>query len=193
MSQKKLIVAITGATGTIFGVRLLELLQGSEVETHLVLSKWARRTLLYETKYTLEQVQEMATEVYPLQDQGAAISSGSFVTSGMVVVPCSMRSLSAIAHGAGDNLIHRAADVILKERRKLVLVARESPFNQIHLENMLKLARMGSVILPPVPAFYNHPQGIDDIVNHVAGRVLDQFGIHLDVVSRWHGMASSVQ
>jgi 4-hydroxy-3-polyprenylbenzoate decarboxylase len=104
-----------------------------------------------------------------------------------------MRTLSAIAQGAGDNLIHRAADVILKERRKLVLVARESPFNQIHLENMLKLARMGSVILPPVPAFYNHPQDIDDIVNHIAGRVLDQFEIHLDVVSRWHGMVSSVQ
>ena len=193
MSQKKLIVAITCATGTIFGVRLLEFLQGSEVETHLVLSKWARRTLLYETKYTLEQVQEMATEVYPLQDQGAAISSGSFVTTGMVVVPCSMRSLSAIAHGAGDNLIHRAADVVLKERRKLVLVVRESPFNQIHLENMLKLAQMGSVILPPVPAFYNHPKDIDDIVNHVAGRILDQFESHLDVVSRWNGMVSSVQ
>ncbi len=193
MSQKKLIVAITGATGTIFGVRLLELLQGSEVETHLVLSKWARRTLLYETEYRLEQVQEMATQVYPLHDQGAAISSGSFVTTGMVVVPCSMRSLSAIAHGAGDNLIHRAADVVLKERRKLVLVARESPFNQIHLENMLKLAQMGTIILPPVPAFYNHPQDIDDIVNHVAGRVLDQFEIHLDVVSRWNGMISSVQ
>jgi len=193
MSHQKLIVAVTGATGTIFGVRLLELLQGSEVETHLVLSKWAKRTLTYETQYTMEQVQKMATEVYPLHDQGAAISSGSFVTSGMVIIPCSMRTLSAIAQGAGDNLIHRAADVVLKERRKLVLVARESPLNQIHLENMLKLARMGTVILPPVPAFYNHPQDIDDIVNHVAGRVLDQFEIHLDVVNRWSGMVSSVQ
>ena len=193
MSHQKLIVAITGATGTIFGVRLLELLQGSEVETHLVLSKWARRTLTYETQYTMEQVQEMATEVYPLHDQGAAISSGSFVTSGMVVIPCSMRTLSAIAQGAGDNLIHRAADVVLKERRKLVLVARESPLNQIHLGNMLKLAQMGTVILPPVPAFYNHPKDIDDIVNHIAGRVLDQFEIHLDVVNRWSGMVSSVQ
>ncbi len=193
MSHQKLIVAVTGATGTIFGVRLLELLQGSEVETHLVLSKWARRTLTYETQYTMEQVQEMATEVYPLHDQGAAISSGSFVTSGMVVIPCSMRTLSAIAQGAGDNLIHRAADVVLKERRKLVLVARESPLNQIHLGNMLKLAQMGTVILPPVPAFYNHPKDIDDIVNHVAGRVLDQFEIHLDVVNRWSGMVSSVQ
>ena len=193
MSHQKLIVAITGATGTIFGVRLLELLQGSEVETHLVLSKWAKRTLTYETQYTMEQVQEMATEVYPLHDQGAAISSGSFVTSGMVIIPCSMRTLSAIAQGAGDNLIHRAADVVLKERRKLVLVARESPLNQIHLGNMLKLAQMGTVILPPVPAFYNHPRDIDDIVNHIAGRVLDQFEIHLDVVNRWSGMVSSVQ
>ncbi len=193
MSQQKLIVAVTGATGTIFGVRLLELLQGSEVETHLVLSKWAKRTLTYETQYTMEQVQDMATEVYPLHDQGAAISSGSFVTSGMVVIPCSMRTLSAIAQGAGDNLIHRAADVVLKERRKLVLVARESPLNQIHLGNMLKLAQMGTVILPPVPAFYNHPKDIDDIVNHIAGRVLDQFEIHLDVVNRWHGMVSSAQ
>ena len=193
MSHQKLIVAVTGATGAIFGVRLLELLQGSEVETHLVLSKWAKRTLTYETQYTMEQVQEMATEVYPLHDQGAAISSGSFVTSGMVVIPCSMRTLSAIAQGAGDNLIHRAADVVLKERRKLVLVARESPLNQIHLGNMLKLAQMGSVILPPVPAFYNHPKEIDDIVNHIAGRVLDQFEIHLDVVNRWSGMVSSVQ
>ncbi len=193
MSHQKLIVAITGATGTIFGVRLLELLQGSEVETHLVLSKWAKRTLTYETQYTMEQVQDMATEVYPLHDQGAAISSGSFVTSGMVVIPCSMRTLSAIAQGAGDNLIHRAADVVLKERRKLVLVARESPLNQIHLGNMLKLAQMGTVILPPVPAFYNHPRDIDDIVNHIAGRVLDQFEIHLDVVNRWSGMVSSVQ
>ncbi len=193
MSHQKLIVAVTGATGAIFGVRLLELLQGSEVETHLVLSKWAKRTLTYETQYTMEQVQEMATEVYPLHDQGAAISSGSFVTSGMVVIPCSMRTLSAIAQGAGDNLIHRAADVILKERRKLVLVARESPLNQIHLGNMLKLAQMGTVILPPVPAFYNHPKNIDDIVNHIAGRVLDQFEIHLDVVNRWSGMVSSVQ
>ncbi len=193
MSHQKLIVAVTGATGTIFGVRLLELLQGSEVETHLVLSKWAKRTLTYETQYTMEQVQEMATEVYPLHDQGAAISSGSFVTSGMVIIPCSMRTLSAIAQGAGDNLIHRAADVVLKERRKLVLVARESPLNQIHLGNMLKLAQMGTVILPPVPAFYNHPRDIDDIVNHIAGRVLDQFEIHLDVVNRWSGMVSSVQ
>lgn len=190
MSRQKLIVAMTGATGSIFCVRLLELLQGSDVETHLVMSKWAKRTLLYETEYTVEQVQDLATEVYPLHDQGATISSGSFLTSGMVIIPCSMRTLSAIAQGAGDNLIHRAADVILKERRKLVLVARESPLNEIHLENMLKLSRMGARVMPPMPAFYNRPQSLDDMVNHVVGRVLDQFEIHLDVVKRWGGMAS---
>src|SRR5919199_837796 len=186
--QAKLIVGITGATGTIFGVRLLQMLQGSGVETHLVVSKWAARTLTHETPYTPEELQQMATHHYPLGNQGAAISSGSFVTLGMVVVPCSMRTLSAIAHGAGDNLIHRAADVILKERRKLVLVARESPLSDIHLENMLKLSRMGAVVLPPVPAFYNHPQSLDDMVNHVVMRTLDQFDLHLDMVNRWDGV-----
>jgi 4-hydroxy-3-polyprenylbenzoate decarboxylase len=183
----RLIVGITGATGTIFGVRLLQMLHGSGVETHMVLSKWAARTLVHETDYTIEQVQNLATHNYPLGDQGAAISSGSFVTLGMVIVPCSMRSLAAIANGLADNLIHRAADVILKERRKLVLVVRESPLHDIHLENMLKLSRMGVVILPPVPAFYNHPQNLDDMINHVTMRVLDQFDIHLDVMNRWDG------
>ena len=183
----RLIVGITGATGTIFGVRLLQMLHGSGVETHMVLSKWAARTLVHETDYTIEQVQNLATHNYPLGDQGAAISSGSFVTLGMVIVPCSMRTLAAIANGLADNLIHRAADVILKERRKLVLVVRESPLHDIHLENMLKLSRMGVVILPPVPAFYNHPQNLDDMINHVTMRVLDQFDIHLDVMNRWDG------
>ena len=187
----KLIVAITGATGTIFGVRLLQMLQGSGVETHLIMSKWGARTLIHETDYTVEQVERMATRHYPLGDQGAAISSGSFTTLGMVIAPCSMRTLAAIANGLGDNLIHRAADVILKERRKLVLVVRESPFNDIHLENMLKLSRMGVVILPPVPAFYNHPQNLDDMINHVAMRTLDQFDIHLDVMNRWDGVMLS--
>ena len=186
--RTRLIVGITGATGTIFGVRLLQMLQGSGVETHLVVSKWAARTLAHETPYTLEELRQMATHHYQLGDQGAAISSGSFVTLGMIVVPCSMRTLSAIAQGAGDNLIHRAADVVLKERRRLVLVARESPLNDIHLENMLKLSRMGVVILPPVPAFYNRPQTLDDMVNHVVMRTLDQFDIHLDMVNRWDGV-----
>jgi 4-hydroxy-3-polyprenylbenzoate decarboxylase len=184
----RLIVGITGATGTIFGVRLLQLLHGSGVETHLVLSNWGARTLVHETSYTVKEVQQLATKTYSIGEQGAAISSGSFVTMGMVVAPCSMRTVAAIAHGLGDNLIHRAADVVLKERRKLVLVARESPLSEIHLENLLKLARMGVVILPPVPAFYNSPQNLDDIVNHIAMRVIDQFDIHLDVMNRWDGV-----
>lgn len=187
----RLVVGITGATGTIFGVRLLQMLHGSGVETHLVMSKWGARTLIHETDYTVEQVQRMATHNYPLGDQGAAISSGSFITLGMVVAPCSMRTLAAIANGLADNLIHRSADVILKERRKLVLVVRESPFNDIHLENMLKLSRMGVVILPPVPAFYNRPQNLDDMINHVTMRTLDQFDIHLDVMNRWDGVMLS--
>ncbi len=185
---QRLIVGITGATGTIFGLRVLQMLHGSGVETHLVVSKWAARTLAHETPYSLKEIQALATQSYGSGDQGAAISSGSFVTLGMVIAPCSMRTLAAIAHGLGDNLIHRAADVVLKERRKLVLVVRESPFNEIHLENMLKLARMGVVILPPVPAFYNHPQSLDDMVNHIAMRVVDQFDIHLDVMNRWDGV-----
>lgn len=190
-ARKRLIVGITGATGSIFGVRLLEVLQGTDVETHLVISKWGGRTLVHETPYTLEQVQQMATRTYSPNDQGAAISSGSFLTSGMVVVPCSMRTLAAIAQGQGDNLIHRAADVVLKERRKLVLVVREAPLSEIHLENMLKLSRMGVVIAPPLPAFYNHPQTIDDLVNHIVMRILDQFDIHLDVATRWDGVMST--
>jgi 4-hydroxy-3-polyprenylbenzoate decarboxylase len=184
----RLIVGITGATGTVFGVRLLQMLHGSGVETHLVASKWATRTLAHETPYSLKYIQSLATQSYGIGAQGAAISSGSFVTLGMVIAPCSMRTLAAIAHGLGDNLIHRAADVVLKERRKLVLVVRESPFNEIHLENMLKLARMGVVILPPVPAFYNNPQNLDDMINHITMRVIDQFDIHLDVMNRWDGV-----
>jgi 4-hydroxy-3-polyprenylbenzoate decarboxylase len=184
----RLIVGITGATGSIFGIRLLQALAGSGVETHVVVSKWGMRTLAHETSYTLDQVQGMATAYYSPNDQGAAISSGSFVTSGMVVAPCSMRTLAAIANGQGDHLIHRAADVILKERRKLVLVVREMPLNDIHLENMLKLSRMGVVILPPVPAFYNHPRSIDEMVDHIVMRILDQFDIHLGLTERWDGV-----
>lgn len=188
IKPSRLIVGITGATGTIFGVRLLQMLHGSGVETHLVLSKWAARTLVHETPYSVKEVKDLATRSYGLAEQGAAISSGSFVTMGMVIAPCSMRTLAAIAHGLGDNLVHRAADVVLKEKRKLVLVVRESPFSEIHLENMLKLARMGVVILPPVPAFYNQPQSLDDMINHIAMRVIDQFDIHLDVMNRWDGV-----
>ena len=179
---------MTGATGAIFGVRLLQMLQGTGVETHLVMSKWGSRTLLHETPYAVEEVQQLATCVYHCNDQGALISSGSFVTRGMVVAPCSMRTLAAIAHGQSENLIHRAADVVLKERRKLVLVVREAPLNDIHLENMLKLSRMGVVIFPPVPAFYNQARTIDEIVNHIVMRILDQFEIHLGDFSRWDGV-----
>jgi flavin prenyltransferase len=181
----RLIVGITGATGAIFGVRLLEALRESGVETHLIVSKWGAHTLAEETSYSLDRVRQMAAYSYPPTDQGAAVSSGSFLTSGMVVAPCSARTLAAIATGQGDNLIHRAADVTLKERRKLVLLVRETPLNEIHLENMLKLSRMGAVILPPVPAFYNHPQSIEALVDHVVMRTLDQFGIHTDLAERW--------
>lgn len=183
----RLIVGISGATGSILGVRLLQTLKTLNVETHLVLSKWGIRTLLHETTFTLEQVHKMATRHYAPHDQGAAISSGSFLTRGMVVCPCSVRSLAAIAGGNGDNLLHRAADVVLKEGRKLVLVVREAPLNAVHLENMLKLARMGVVIFPPVPAFYTHPQTIEDIVDQTVMRVLDQFDIHLPSGKRWTG------
>lgn len=190
MEEKKerLIIGITGATGTIFGVRLLEMLQGTGIETHLVMSKWGGRTLLHETHYAIEEVHQLATAVHNCNDQGAAISSGSFLTRGMVVAPCSMRTLAAIAHGQSENLIHRAADVVLKERRKLVLVVREAPLNDIHLENMLKLSRMGVVIFPPVPAFYNQARTIEEIVDHIVMRILDQFEIHLGDSSRWDGV-----
>jgi 4-hydroxy-3-polyprenylbenzoate decarboxylase len=190
-ARTKLIVGISGATGAIFGVRLLQILQQSEVETHLVLSKWGARTLIHETSYTLEQIHALATRHYPSQDEGAAISSGSFLTRGMVVCPCSVRSLAAIAHGHGDTLIHRAADVVLKEQRKLVLVVRETPLSSIHLENMLKLSRMGVVVFPPVPAFYNHPRSIEDLVDQTVMRILDQFGIHLASGKRWEGTMSA--
>jgi flavin prenyltransferase len=183
---RRLIVGITGASGSIYGVRLLEKLKGTDIETHLVMSRWGARTLVHETTYTPEQVQALATVTHPLTDQGASISSGSFLTMGMVVAPCSVRTLAAIAHGIGDNLIHRAADVVLKERRKLVLAVRESPLSEIHLENMLKLSRMGVVISPPLAAFYTRPQSIDEMVDHSVSRILDQLGIHLDV-KRWSG------
>jgi len=178
---------MTGATGSIYGVRLLERLREQGVETHLVISRWGARTLLHETSYSREQVEGLAHATYAPGDMGAAISSGSFETAGMVVAPCSAKTLAAIAHGFGDNLIHRAADVVLKERRKLVLAVREAPLSDIHLENMLTLSRMGVVILPPVPAFYNHPATIDDVVEHTVARILDQFGMAPADAVRWAG------
>ncbi len=190
-APKKIIVAITGATGSILGIRVLQVLQKLGVESHLVLSRWGARTLIHETPFTVDQVYKLASVTYRERDLGAAISSGSYTTDGMVVVPCSTRTLSAIAHGHGDNLIHRAADVVLKERRKLVLVVRESPLSDIHLENMLRLSRMGAVIVPPAPAFYSHPRSVDDVVDHMVMRVLDQLGIHLDLAQRWDGSMSA--
>jgi len=186
-APKRLIVAITGATGSIYGIRLLQMLRETDVEAHLIVSRWGARTLAQETAHSLEDVRGLAARVYAENDQGAAISSGSFVTLGMVVMPCSMKTLAAIAHGHADELVTRAADVVLKERRRLVLGVREAPLNEIHLENMLKLARMGVVISPPVPSFYSRPQSIDDLVSHTASRILDLFEIHLDVSERWRG------
>jgi 4-hydroxy-3-polyprenylbenzoate decarboxylase len=183
----RLIVAITGATGAIYGVRVLQRLRDVGAETHLVMSRWGARTLLHETSWSREQVEELAFASYAPADMGAVISSGSFRTDGMIIAPCSAKTLGAIAHGYGENLVHRAADVVLKERRRLVLVVREAPLSEIHLENMLKLARMGAVILPPVPAFYNHPRTVDDVVEHTVARILDQFGIEVPSAMRWAG------
>jgi len=185
--MRRLIVGMTGSTGAVFGIRLLEALKHSEVESHLIISKWAQRTIEHETSNTVEQVRALATVVHSQGDMGASISSGSFVTEGMVVIPCSMRTLGSIANGYGEHLVHRAADVILKERRRLVLVVRETPLSEVHLENMLKLARMGVIMLPPMPAFYNHPKTLDDVVDHIVFRVLDQFGIAAPFAKRWDG------
>jgi 4-hydroxy-3-polyprenylbenzoate decarboxylase len=190
-AKRKLVVAITGATGAIFGVRLLEVLRQVGVETHLILSGWGARTLAHETNYSIKQVKLLANTVYSPNDMGAAVSSGSFLTDGMVIAPCSVRTLAAIATGQGDNLIHRAADVTLKERRKLVLAVRETPLTAIHLENMLKLSRMGVVVCPPVPAFYNHPTSIEDLVTNTVERLLDQFDVHVDLRPRWTGVMHS--
>ncbi|MEA2218896.1 MAG: flavin prenyltransferase [Solirubrobacteraceae bacterium] len=183
----RLVVGITGATGTIIGVRILRALREFEVETHLVISRWGRATLEYETELKAADVHALADHVYAPGDQFAQISSGSFHTDGMIIAPCTMKTLAAVRNGYGDDLIARAADVTLKERRRLVLVPRELPLSEIHLENMLGLARMGAVIAPPMPAFYNRPATIEDIVTHVAARVLDQFGLELPQARRWAG------
>ena len=183
----RLIVGITGATGIAYGIRLLERLREASVETHLVISRWGARTLLHESSWSKEQVAALAHAVYAPNDMGAAIASGSFKTDGMIIAPCSAKTLAAIASGYADNLIHRAADVVLKERRRLLLGVREAPLSEIHLENMLKLSRMGVVILPPVPAFYHRPLTLDDIVDHTVSRMLDQFGIEVPGMPRWSG------
>ena len=187
---RRLVVGITGATGAIFGVRLLRALRAANVESHLILSRWGQQTVEHEAGLNLAQLRELAAVVHGAANMAATISSGSFLTDGMVIAPCSMRTLAAIASGNGENLVHRAADVVLKERRKLVLLVRETPLSEIHLENMLKLARIGVTILPPMPAFYNKPQTIAELVDHVVSRVLDQFGIPADFAKRWDGEMS---
>jgi len=184
----RIVVAITGATGAAYGVRLLSALGELDVERHLVLSRWAEVTLLKETGLSVREVGAMASVVHSRENQGAAVASGSFRHDGMIVAPCSMKTLAAIRFGHADGLIARAADVTLKERRRLVLLARETPLNDIHLENMLALSRMGAIIAPPVPAFYNNPQSIDDLIDHTVGRVLDLFGLEMPKLRRWTGM-----
>lgn len=187
----KLVVGMTGATGAAIGVRVLAALKDLGVETHLVISKWARATIQLETPYSVQDVAALAFKTYSERDQAAAISSGSFRIDGMVIVPCSMKTLAAIRCGYGDGLIARAADVTLKEQRKLVLVPRESPLSAIHLENMLALTRAGALMLPPMPAFYNNPASVDDIIDHTVARILDQFGLDHALAKRWQGIPPS--
>lgn len=193
--MKKIVVGISGASGTIYGIRLLEALKAApDVETHLVMSRWAKENLAVEsTGYTDAQVKALADYVYPEQNMGATIASGSFIHDGMVIIPASMKTIASVATGMGDNLIGRAADVTLKEQRQLIVVPRESPFNQIHLENMLKLSKMGVAIIPPIPAFYNNPKTVDDIVNHTVMKILDHLHIDNSVSARWTGLAEARQ
>ncbi|WP_025685905.1 UbiX family flavin prenyltransferase [Paenibacillus maysiensis] len=186
--MKKIIVGISGATGSIFGIRILQQLREAGVESHLVLSPWAIANIPYETGYTVKEVEAMADAVYSYKDQAARISSGSFRVDGMIVAPCSMKTLASIRIGMADNLLARSADVMLKERKKLLLMTRETPLSSIHLENMLELSRMGVMILPPMPAFYNHPASIEELVDQIVFRALDQFGIVTTAAKRWDGM-----
>jgi len=186
MAQKKrLIVGISGASGAMYGVRVLQALKDSAIETHLVMSRSAEVTLAYETDLKVAHVQALADVVYPVTDIGAAISSGSFRTKGMIIAPCSIRSLSEIAYGTTSSLLTRAADVVLKERRRLVLLVRETPLHTGHLRAMTAASENGAIVMPPVPAFYTRPRSVEDIVDHTIGRVLDLFGIDTPLVRRW--------
>jgi 4-hydroxy-3-polyprenylbenzoate decarboxylase len=183
--MKKLIVGISGATGAIYGIRLLEVLSKSDVETHLVITEAAQETILMETSWKVEDVKSLAKVSYDINNLGADISSGSFPSEGMVIIPCSIKSLSGIANSFNENLLIRTADVTLKERRKLVLVVRETPLHLGHLELMHQASRIGATLLPPIPAFYFHPKTIDDLINHTVGKVLDLFGINHHLFNRW--------
>lgn len=191
MQQSDLIIGITGASGAIYGVRALEILRDiAQVKTHLIVSQAGLLTLKQETGHSLDSVRELADTCYASKDIAAPVSSGSFKTMGMLIAPCSMRSLAEIASGVSGSLMSRAADVVLKERRKLVLLTRETPLHAIHLENMQRVTQAGGIIAPPVPAFYQNPQTLDDVVNHTVGRALDLFDIESQQVKRWAGMSA---
>lgn len=193
-APRRLIVAITGASGAIYGVRLLQMLrQSGAVQSHLLVSASGWLTVQHELGLDREAVHALADVVHNVRDVGASIASGSFATDGMIVAPCSMKTLAAVAHGFSDNLISRAADVVLKERRRLVLLVRETPLNLAHLRNMTAVTEMGGVIFPPVPAFYNQPTSIAEMVDHTAGRVLDQFGLAPATNPSWQGLRESAQ
>ncbi|MGH7392786.1 MAG: UbiX family flavin prenyltransferase [Candidatus Rokuibacteriota bacterium] len=186
--MSRLVVAITGATGSIYGIRLLEVLRGyAEMETHLVISRPGKRTLVEETDWSVAEVEALATQRHENNDIGASIASGSFRTAGMVIAPCSIKTAAAIAACHAENLIARAADVTLKEGRPLIVLVRETPLHVGHLKCMLALAEMGAVVLPPMPAFYNRPRDLDDIVNHTIARVLDRLGLPQTLVPEWRG------
>jgi len=183
----KLVVGMSGASGAIYGIRILEVLKKAEVETHLVMSDSAKRTLSYETDYRVEDVLSLASIVHDISNVGAAISSGSFKHSGMVIAPCSIKTLSAVAGSFNTNLLVRAADVTLKERRKLVLMLRETPLHLGHLRLMAQVTEAGGVLVPPIPAFYHHPKTLEDIVMQSVNKALDQFDLDLDLFDRWTG------
>jgi 4-hydroxy-3-polyprenylbenzoate decarboxylase len=185
----KLIVAITGASGVIYGIRLLEVLTNNKaVETHLIISEFGEQNIRYETTWTVEEVKSLADFCYDVRALGAPISSGSFQTDGMIIAPCSVKTMSALANCYAENLLLRAGDVTLKERRKLLLLVRETPLHLGHLRNMEKLSEMGAIIMPPVPAFYYRPRTIEDIVNHTIGKILDILDIEHDLLPRWSGL-----
>ena len=181
----KLVVGITGSTGVIYGVRLLQVLKEKKIQTHLIMTEWAKKCLAMETDFTPDEVKSLATTISDEANMAASISSGTHKIDGMIVIPCTMKTLSSIAVGYDETLIARAAGVTLKESRKLILVPRETPLTAINLENILKLARLGVVILPPVPGFYTKPKTIDEIVDHTVGKCLDQFDIEHDLYKRW--------
>lgn len=183
----KLVVGISGASGAIYGIRILEVLKKAGVETHLVMSDSAKRTIVYETDYSVNDVKGLATRTHDINDVGAAISSGSFRHDGMVIAPCSIKTLSALAQSFNTNLLIRSADVTLKERRKLVLMIRETPLHLGHLRLMTQVTETGAVLVPPLPAFYHRPRTLDDIINQSVAKALDQFGLDLDLFNRWTG------